>query len=875
MKKVRIIANDHFDLIWRRGFERYINYKGKTFIPYSKIQEYYIKDNIKLCEKYDKYKFHVECVYVLEKFLENNPEYTQTIKELFKKGKIYVPFTGNNIVDSNLVSGEGIIRNFLYGYYYLKDNFESIPDGADRQDAFGNSAQLPQIIRGFDVKWLYNFNYSRSDKTYWRGLDGSTIALYTPEYASIADGYFSYRPCVACGGKGCEACDFRGIDLAHADEHLRAHVSLTEADIKDGETKYILVGGEEAMPNEDIMKWAEENKEKIDIDFILFEDFKKNIIEAIENVDNTDEKDIHELKEINVNNSGCYVSRIKTKQKLRENEYRMHNAEVMSVLAKLTDNNGFTDELIIAWKKLFLAMFHDCVTGAMVDVGYEELMDTHKELKESLENILSEDKKSLCICDDETISVYNTCGFSASLKASITVDAEDDFALCDTRGNKAIIYNYNRDGNTVSVTFETGNIEAFSKKEFKIVPMAVECEKVQEFEYENNEIVVAVLDDSATGEEQIIKQNQVEISNEYFKITASSNGILEIYDKKAEKVIAQKGEYFVGEMILEHDEGSPWTTLSDDKRRQGLWNYTKLKKVVNHQDRQTLIFEVAPYLLAGYAINCMRATYSVSLVKGVDKVLFSSDTKWSAQNHRLRIAFPLSFAGKHYYDIPYGVLEREPYEKMGDPRIDGSANWAAATGDYPAINWAGVKNDDMIVSLMNKGTPSYMIKPGEDGNDIIYLTVLRSPTVGTYLCDHYEMDAYLGMMDRGEHYFEFALGSFDTKEKNIVTEAMAYNIEPVCVQGKFDVPDLPTVIGDAYIGTVKESVSKDGIINRVVECRGENKLVKVQIPDYVKTVYETDMKEDIIKEYDVIDGCVSVELRAFEIKTLYYKLTDK
>ena len=114
-KKVFIWATEHSDLVWRRCFDRDFEYKGQNFVSYADLEGYYIIDNIELCENNREYKFTVESVAMLKKFLEHNPNYEEKVAELIKKGQLQMPFTGNNIVDSNMVSGEGIVRNYLYG----------------------------------------------------------------------------------------------------------------------------------------------------------------------------------------------------------------------------------------------------------------------------------------------------------------------------------------------------------------------------------------------------------------------------------------------------------------------------------------------------------------------------------------------------------------------------------------------------------------------------------------------------------------------------------------------------------------------------------------------------------------------------------------
>ena len=38
-KKVLVFVNNHFDLIWRRCFDREITYKGDTFVSYAEIED--------------------------------------------------------------------------------------------------------------------------------------------------------------------------------------------------------------------------------------------------------------------------------------------------------------------------------------------------------------------------------------------------------------------------------------------------------------------------------------------------------------------------------------------------------------------------------------------------------------------------------------------------------------------------------------------------------------------------------------------------------------------------------------------------------------------------------------------------------------------
>lgn len=66
-KKIYIISKEHFDIVWRRCFDRNFEFKGQNYVSYADLQEYYIKDNIELCKKYPSYNFEIESVAVVKK----------------------------------------------------------------------------------------------------------------------------------------------------------------------------------------------------------------------------------------------------------------------------------------------------------------------------------------------------------------------------------------------------------------------------------------------------------------------------------------------------------------------------------------------------------------------------------------------------------------------------------------------------------------------------------------------------------------------------------------------------------------------------------------------------------------------------------------
>ena len=859
-KKLFIIPNQHMDLVWRRCFERDFQFGGQNFVPYADLEELYINGSIALCDKYPFYHFSVECVAVLDKFLQRNPHMEEKIRQLIRDKRMYVPFTGNNIVDSNLVSGESIVRNYSQGYHYLKDKFDHIPDGADRNDAFGNCAQMPQIFRKFGVDWAYHVTYTPCEKPYWRGLDGSTVYDVEPTSVGVMGGYPKYRPCPACNGfrdTHCPVCGDTRIDQAHMDRRKFSLMLQEDVILGTDEPCYVLVGGEEVAPMEEIALWALENSEKYDITFTNFESYKQYYARQIQGVDTPPKDEIMESPECNCNNTGVYVSRIKVKQNFRRLENSIFAAEAIASSDYLKGKPYPKENLEDIWKKTLFVMFHDAITSTHVDAGYEEVMDTMAAAQNSVDAILCEVERPL----GDTFCVTNPYGIALNGICCVTLNK--GYSVADVP-----IVAAEETENGCKIQFAVCDIAPFATKTYHIIPQIQEQPQVL-FSVRSGIMTGDAILTNTSRQEAVggSISDEVVLENEFYRITAYEQGIREIFDKTTQRIVAKESQYLVGEWILETDIGSPWATLSTDMRRQRLSRYTKLIRHERTADRQTLTFQITPDVRAGFAETCFSICYTVSLVRGVDWVLLHGDVNWDAYDHRLRIAFPTTCQDEHMYDVPYGMMARKPYEN--DIVLpEGDSNWASAAGDYPALHWAGVDGEESV-ALFNRGTPSYQICQDDRGAETIYLSVLRSPTMPTCLhaAADYTMTAYDGMRDAGKHSFDYALKSYDgcLAESTVHADGIGFNAR-LPVTAPQDVLELPQLKSDnAWISAVCLAHNSKDLMVRVAEFRGKGGEFTLSLPAKVKRAHETDLKEDVIETFDQRE--VTGTINPFEIKT--------
>ena len=224
--RIYVLTNNHFDLTWRRCWDCRFTFKGHSFASYAEIEDYYMTDNLALARRFPEYKFEAESTAVVRKYLDRHPDRSETLRDLAAAGRFAVSGAGDNIVDANMVLGESIVRNFLTGLLWVEDHLGVRVRRGVRNDGFGNSAQVPQIFRGCEIRWVTGIGYSPIRGTYWRGLDGSVIYTGSIPTVGVGGGVEKYPPCPACRGKGCRKCRQTGY---HGRTGLFELMTLTDA----------------------------------------------------------------------------------------------------------------------------------------------------------------------------------------------------------------------------------------------------------------------------------------------------------------------------------------------------------------------------------------------------------------------------------------------------------------------------------------------------------------------------------------------------------------------------------------------------------------------------------------------------------------------
>lgn len=330
---------------------------------------------IRLMEKYPEYKFMSSQPQLYAYVKKHDPELYEKIKEKIKSGQWEAEGAMWLEADTNLISGESLIRQILLGKKFMKEEF-----GVDNRtlwlpDVFGYSGALPQILKKSGVPRFFTtkLNWCETNKfphdTFvWQGIDGSEVfAVLTETYVNTLDpkplmGAWKYRPSKKYSDTMLFTFGFGdggGGPTAEMMEHYRR---LEKGIPGLPKVKY-------ALPADAIDK--------------IHEKFEKNA-ELVKFTPKWKGELYLEM------HRGTYTTIAKNKKNNRKSEYLYQDAETLSITNGIFNNNAkYPTELLDEnWHTILKNQFHDIIPGSSIkevyddsDVEYAKLFEDGNKVK--------------------------------------------------------------------------------------------------------------------------------------------------------------------------------------------------------------------------------------------------------------------------------------------------------------------------------------------------------------------------------------------------------------------------------------------------------------------------------------------------------------
>ena len=386
MKEIIIIYHNHLDPEWARCFDKPLYRNAVMLRSYADVWDCVIDRWLSMAE--EGYGYTEGQYLVWRTYLERHPERKELVKKWIRDGRLEILLQGELTPETNYIPAEGLSRNYLLAKDFYQEFCGEGYEGTKLAwiwDAFGNSANMPQILKLAGAKMVGGTKYRVCRQDYWVGIDGTKLPCVDrllrtdsrDKGGAVYYGLSRHAHCRKCKGYGCEECQGTGMVFAHNFSEDGAMELLEDAIKGTEEKEFVMIGGEEVLPNHCILDAVDKLNQKyagnIKIRFGGLSEFwneKKGYYEE-------KEREYQECTEdLNPVHQGCYVTRIENKQRVREVTYKLLQAEARE--AERMWNSSFQkpdEQFTQAWRDLLLNMHHDSVSGAHIDGGQEELMD--------------------------------------------------------------------------------------------------------------------------------------------------------------------------------------------------------------------------------------------------------------------------------------------------------------------------------------------------------------------------------------------------------------------------------------------------------------------------------------------------------------------
>ncbi|XP_051548810.1 alpha-mannosidase 2C1 [Myxocyprinus asiaticus] len=315
------------------------------------------------------------------RLMENNPEFVFTcsqaqqfqwvkswypglfseIKHFVQKGR-FIPVGGTWVeMDGNLPSGESMVRQFLQGQSFFKEEFGHYCKEFWLPDTFGYSAQLPQIMKGCGItrfltqKLSWNLvNTFPHNTFFWEGIDGSQVLTHFPPGNSYEM-------------KG-KVEDLINTVKNNKDKGRTNHSAALFGfgDGGGGPTQLMLDRLQRVRDTDGLPKVQMSSPD------VLFSELESDSALLCTWVGEL----FLEL------HNGTYTTQAKIKLGNRQCEALLHDLEVASCLA-LCRRESFTYpscKLQELWRLLLLNQFHDVIPGSCIEMVVEDALEYYDEI---------------------------------------------------------------------------------------------------------------------------------------------------------------------------------------------------------------------------------------------------------------------------------------------------------------------------------------------------------------------------------------------------------------------------------------------------------------------------------------------------------------
>lgn len=761
---------------------------------------------LKLMEEYPDYKFMSSQPQLYYFLKERYPELYEQIKKRVAEGR-WEPEGGMWVeADCNLTSGESLVRQFLYGKRFFKEEF-----GVDNRilwlpDVFGYSGALPQIMAkcGIDyfmtTKLAWNqFNKMPYDTFRWRGIDGTEILTHL----------------ITTLGVGQDEKDFFTTynGMLHPDAILGGWHRYQQKDINNDILISYGYGDGGGGPTREMLETSSRMDKGIEGVPKVRQAFARTYFDELkERVEGNKRLPTWEGELYFEYHRGTYTSMARNKRSNRKAELHMMDLELLGVLAdpKVAYPDAELDGL---WHGILINQFHDILPGSSIHEVYEVTKKEYEEMEAQI-SVLTDERVRALIREGEGVTVLNTTGFERDDVVELgDCDAE---ALLDENGSVYPVQQ-TRKG---AVAF----VKDLPSKGYKTFGKVSAGEEKRPF---------------------CLSPDSHALETPFYQVVFDENGCIgQIYDKENDRNVLKPGE--AGNLMRVYEDKpiyyDNWDV--DIYYTEKFWDVTDLRGfswVEMGPVRATLRLE--------RQFSHSTITQEIHFYADLRRIDFETTVDWKEHQSLLKVHFPVDVhTDEATFEIQYGNVTRKTHR---------NTSWDKARFESCGQKWMDVSEGHYGVSLLNDCKYGHSVKDSCIGLTLIKSGTEPNPTTDqemhffTYsLYPHAETWKAAGTVPQAFFLNQPALVSKGGKPGESFSLASL---------------NVPNVV----LETVKKAEDGDGVILRMYECENARTPVTLTFNRPFASAESCNCLEEPDGEPVKVDGNkVSFLVKPFEIKTI-------
>lgn len=826
-KDVVVVSAFHLDVVWRR-------------LPAEQvaIRAAQLDSAFAALERHDDFTFEIDQAYITREYLATHPERRTELQQLIDADRLDVTGGEETIPDTNLVSGEGLVRNIFLGRLWYEEEFGIRPTVANMEDAFGMSAQLPQIFAGFGYTAFANARMPGLDHrlahtgVLWEGLDGSRI-FYADPHAGISEHtHVCNLPLVYTPQERVRDC-VRGA--------LQVEQPLV----------FCRYCSEEDLVNEEVLRLVYDTPRPrgTRVRFGLSREVLAEMRRR-----NPDPPVV--WGEFNPSQSGTHATRISLKQAYRQAEWQTIVAEALAARASLAGGSYPRVQLAEMWRTLSLLQFHDAICGCHADSVYLLLMDKCALVSSQATAIAQQAAQSLQPSGGTEPGIMALNPLPHARREPLRLALPAGATLATATGTPLPA---ERRGETTLVTAELASMAA---NYWQIVPADVPTPVSTPGEE-------AVGQPLRCGVYEIEPQHdRITIRRQDWKRTLVDGPFPEVRFRLEDGTLWD--ERLLG-LVYPESAGTQRLTVVEEGPVslhlcwQGEIVGDPTADPVPTGWQEQLLGKPVVYADLHY----LRWEKELIFYRDLERIDAIVRIDWQGRNTEIFVGFPLQLDLRHtraLYEIPFAALERKAYFEVPaySPEAKDIPQHLARSGGkggWPALTWAAYQDQSWGLALANRGTPAHRIMNGR-----IEVAVLRSPTTKS---SNFNVPPLA--LENGPHTWEFAVQPYqgDLRRSTATTLGACFNapplLQPVTLTGAEAPENLLTITPPGIsFSAFKQAERREGYLLRTYETFGRKATGKLLTAFPLAEAYECNLMEEPVQQ--VNPG--KLTWRPYEIKTL-------